>query len=360
MDKSIQRTASFLLLMILLGGCAWNKQQESARPKNEQPILQGEYFITHHLMTEQGLIRTSFAEQHTYLSESLGLWMDYLIRKKDQSSFDQQLDVLHTHFSLNHQLLSWKIEHNQKSKVNALVDDLRVVSALQNADQLWHKPKYRTRAVQIAQALKDKAMFKGMLTDYYDATTNQTSHTITLSYIDPKAVKELASLHVFTEQMVNDQLSILKKAPRQKGFFPKSYDIAKKNYSFDKEVNLIDQIYTAFYAENCQIDTSSIMKWLKTTFHQKGKLYGRYEFESLQPAVTYESPAVYALLVLYALNRNEPGFALDVYQRMKQLQIQDPLKPYYGGYMNKKDTHSFDNLLPLIAERELLNESVIQ
>ena len=45
---------------------------------------------------------------------------------------------------------------------------------------------------------------------------------------------------------------------------------------------------------------------------------------------------------------------------MKELQSQDPLKHYYGGNMNEKDTHSFDNLLPLIAERELLNEKVIQ
>ncbi|MFS0655916.1 glycosyl hydrolase family 8 [Bacillus sp. 179-C3.3 HS] len=360
MDKSIHRTSIVLLLMILLGGCQWKHQEEPARPESAQPVLAGEYFITHHLMTEQGLIRTTFAENHIYLSESLGLWMDYLVRKKDQSTFHQQFDIMHAHFLLDHGLLSWQLESQQKSKVNALVDDLRIVTALQQADQLWQNSAYRNTAEQIAKAIKDKNMYQGRLTDYYDAATNQTSHNITLSYLDPLALKELVSLRVFTEQMVNDQLSILKQAPRQKGFFPKSYDIAKNNYSFDQELNLIDQIYTALHAEHSQIDTSSIMKWLKTTFHQEGKLYGRYELSTLEPTVTYESPAVYALLILYALDQNERDFAEDVYHQMKTLQIQDPIKPHYGGYMNEKDTHSFDNLLPLIAERELFNESVIQ
>ncbi|MET1138815.1 hypothetical protein ABWW12_23315, partial [Bacillus subtilis] len=29
-------------------------------------------------------------------------------------------------------------------------------------------------------------------------------------------------------------------------------------------------------------------------------------------------------------------------------------------YMSGNDTHSFDNLLPLLAERKLLNENLIQ
>ncbi|MBC5916008.1 glycosyl hydrolase family 8 [Bacillus pumilus] len=360
MHTRIYRTAIFLLIVILLGGCTWRQQKESADPVSPQPVLPGEYFITHHLMTDQGLIRTSFAEEHIYLSESLRLWMDYLVRKKDQNLFDQQLGVLQDQFLLDHHLLSWQIESEQKSKANALVDDLRVVSALQKANRLWKKPAYQSTAKEIAQALKEKNMYKGILSDYYDASTNRTSHTITLSYIDPKAIKELESLHIFTKQMTSNQLAILKQAPRKKGFFPKSYDIKKKTYSFDQEINMIDQLYTAQHAHHAKVNTSEIMKWLKTSFKQDGKLYGRYKLSTLQPSVTYESPSVYALVILYALKQNEQKFAKTVYHRMKELQTQDPLKPYYGGYMNEKETHSFDNLLPLIAERELLNESVVQ
>ncbi|GLF91858.1 putative lipoprotein YdaJ [Bacillus safensis] len=360
MVTAIHRTAIILLIVILLGGCTWKQQKESADPESAQPVLPGEYFITHHLMTDQGMIRTSFAEQHIYLSESLGLWMDYLVRKNDQNLFDQQFGVLQDQFLLDHHLLSWQIESHQKSKVNALVDDLRVVAALQKADRLWEKSAYQTTAKEIAQALKDKNMYKGILTDYYDASTQKTSHTITLSYIDPTAIKEMKSLQIFTKQMASNQLVILKHAPRKKGFFPKSYDIKKKTYSFDQEIHMIDQLYTALHADRAKVNTSSIMKWLKTAFKEDGKLYGRYKLSTLQPSVTYESPSVYALVILFALKQNELEFAKDVYDRMKELQIKDPLKAYYGGYMNENDTHSFDNLLPLIAERELFNESVIQ
>ncbi|MEH7809220.1 glycosyl hydrolase family 8, partial [Bacillus safensis] len=206
MDTPIHRIGIVLLIVILLGGCTWKQQTESAYPVSPQPVLPGEYFITHHLMTDQGLIRTSFAEQHIYLSESLGLWMDYLVRKKDQNSFDQQFGVLQDEFLLDHHLLSWQIESDQKSKANALVDDLRVVAALQKADRLWKNAAYQTTAKEIAQALKDKNMYRGILSDYYDASTNRTSHTITLSYLDPKAIKELESLKIFTKQMTSNQL----------------------------------------------------------------------------------------------------------------------------------------------------------
>lgn len=82
MDTPIYRTAIAILIVILLGGCTWKQQQHSAQPEPAKPVLSGEYFMTHHLMTDQGMIRTSLAEQPTYLSESLGLWMDYLVRKK--------------------------------------------------------------------------------------------------------------------------------------------------------------------------------------------------------------------------------------------------------------------------------------
>lgn len=41
-------------------------------------------------------------------------------------------------------------------------------------------------------------------------------------------------------------------------------------------------------------------------------------------------------------------------------EILDPTKTYYGGYMSGNETHSFDNLLPLLAERKLFDENIIQ
>lgn len=62
MDTPIYRTAIAILIVILLGGCTWKQRQHSAQPEPAKPVLSGEYFMTHHLMTDQGMIRTSLAE----------------------------------------------------------------------------------------------------------------------------------------------------------------------------------------------------------------------------------------------------------------------------------------------------------
>ncbi|MGE6632075.1 glycosyl hydrolase family 8 [Bacillus sp. NPDC077027] len=360
MKKTIQRAIVITFIAFVLGGCTLKKNDTTSSPEKDQPLLPAEDFITHHLLTEQGLIRTTFANPPIYLSESLGLWMDYLIRKKDQSSFDKQINLIKKHFLLEDQLLTWKIANDKKSNVNALIDDLRVVHALNQADEMWQKSDYRNLALEIARALKEKSMYKGIFTDYYDVSAKQTSQSITLSYIDPNAISDLNTLGVINDKTLSRQLSIIQQAPRKNDFFPKSYDIDAAHYSFDADLNLIDQLYTALHAADMKVDTASFMTWLQQTFKKEGKLFGRYHLTSKEPSVTFESPAVYALSMLYALKMDQPAFALDIYQRMKQLEIQDPLKPYYGGYLNEKETHSFDNLLPLIAERELLNEAIIQ
>ncbi|MFJ5671381.1 hypothetical protein ACIQAS_06975 [Bacillus safensis] len=49
MDTPTHRIAIVLLIVILLGGCTWKQQKEAADPVSPQPVLPGEYFITHYL-----------------------------------------------------------------------------------------------------------------------------------------------------------------------------------------------------------------------------------------------------------------------------------------------------------------------
>lgn len=61
--------------------------------------LSGERFVYEHLYEKNGLLKTDLSDQSdTYLSESIGLWMDYLVEKNDQEAFDEQFDVLTNHF----------------------------------------------------------------------------------------------------------------------------------------------------------------------------------------------------------------------------------------------------------------------
>jgi hypothetical protein len=144
----------------------------------------------------------------------------------------------------------------------------------------------------------------------------------------------------------------------ENGFYPKSYNVRTHTFSFENPVNLIDQLYTAFHLEKAGVKTDEFYEWLKAEFYQNGRLNGRYDRNTKKQAVDYESASVYALTILYSLERNDRSFAKDVYERMVAMRVDDKQSNHYGGYVVNGETHSFDNLLPLLAERIFLYETV--
>lgn len=60
-------------------------EDQSDDEKNDEALQPAEHFVYRHLMSDQGLIKTGFSDQPVYLSESLGLWMEFLISKKTAS-----------------------------------------------------------------------------------------------------------------------------------------------------------------------------------------------------------------------------------------------------------------------------------
>ncbi|MDH4619635.1 hypothetical protein [Brevibacillus sp. AY1] len=131
---------------------------------------------------------------------------------------------------------------------------------------------------------------------------------------------------------------------------------------YQQEVNLIDQLYIAYHRAQAGIASPELWSFLKAEFVQHGLLYGRYDAVTKQPVVAYESPAVYGLAILTASELGDHSFAMDLYERMIRQQIRRPEHAFYGGYldMSRMDTHSFDNLLPLLAERRLFNDGTLQ
>lgn len=168
-------------------------------------------------------------------------------------------------------------------------------------------------------------------------------------------------MELINKELESRNASILYLAPLKNGFLPKAYSTETKAYTYDHEVNLIDQLYAAWHLPPKDQKAAVLADWLKQTFQTGGKLYGRYSLDTKKPAVQYESPSVYALAILFFINQNEDKTVIKaLYDRMNDFEILDSSETYYGGYMSGNDTHSFDNLLPLLAERKLLNENLIQ
>lgn len=319
--------------------------------------LQAEQFIRGHLLQQDGRIATDLqTRSDEYLSETAGLWMEYLVLQGDVQTFSEQKDVVEKYFLTNDYLVTWMIEGKKKASANAFIDDLRIMNALYDAGEKFNDRAYSKLAKKMARALEKYQVKDGLFVDYIDTRSKEQGHDVTLSYIIPAGLDRIKN----SEGYEASRALLLEAPANSKGFFPKTYHLQTKEYSYEDEVNMIDQLYLAYHRAQWGGDVSGLLQFLQGAFGEKEKLYGRYDLSSGLAAVGYESAAVYALGVLLALEADEQEFAVQLYEKMKAMQQLDESQPYYGGYIgkNSRDTHTFDNLLALIAERRVLDADI--
>lgn len=327
--------------------------------------VETEEFIQKYLIQENGRIQTNLTDRtNNYLSESVGLWMQYLVEIDSFNQFHNQVEVLRHYFLTKDNLIAWEQNGEEKATVNAAIDDLRIVDALFNAGERWKKPTYTKLAQQIGESFVSIQMKNKLMVDYVDLKSKKQSNEVTISYIIPSGFDHLQSAGLISSDVYETNRNLLLKAPLSKnGFYPKYYDVEKATYYYDEEINLIDQLYVGYHLSQWKGNTDKLMKCLKIAFDTNGgKLFGRYDAETLKPTVNYEAASVYALGILFSLERGDKKFAQQLYNRMQILQQSNKKQAYYGGYIDvyTQETHAFDNLLPLIAERKGLNGAVFK
>jgi len=333
--------------------------------------LTTEQFIKRHLTNELGLLSTNLKNGSTdvsipsgkdSLSESLGLWMQYSVRKQDKILFHQSYNILKQYFLTDEHTVVWKVEEDGTQAVlaNALIDDLRIIEALLQAHELWGDYSYKLLALDLAKSIVKKNEYKGYLVDFYDPVSNSPGTSITLSFIDFKVLQTLQDMDIIEDDIVSNLLHLYEIPHQQELFYPYSYRIDEKKYVYQNEVHMIDQLYIAYHLAKMNRVHETFIHFLKDEM-TKGKIYGRYDRITHFPTVNYESPAIYGLAILLSLEANETELSMKLYHRLKEMKIQENDHPYAGGYINQKtyETHIFDNLLPLLAERMMKNEGLL-
>lgn len=346
--------------LFLLSGC---KDHESVRPIEQDPLtikeeIPTEQFIRENLMTEDGRLHTNMTNRkEEYLSESLGLWMDYLLLKNDHAQFEQQVTILTEQFLTKDHLVIWEINKGKSAPANAFIDDLRIVGALYKAGEQWQEPMYIKLANEMSQALVKYQVDEQLMVDFVELKSKAKGTDVTLSYLIPSGFEAMKAAGILSKDLLEKNKDLLLDAPfSNEDLFPKAYHIPTDEYLFDAEVNMIDQFYTGYHRAKWGGDITALVDFAKTAFKEgNGKLFGRYDHQTKQPIVDYESAAVYALAILMCLEVDEETFAKELYTQMKTLQVNEGI--YHGGYIDvsSKDTHTFDNLLALIAERSMLD-----
>lgn len=342
-----------LLCSYFLSACS---QDEIVPPQQYDSEFPVETFIREFLMTEEGLIRTNITDRQTeFLSESIGLYLLFLVEREREEEFADQFRVLSTHFLDESNLVAWRLEGDdtpERSHVNAWIDDARIVHALYEAAETFEEPAYAELADAIVRPLTTVATKDGLPVDFVDMNTNEAADVITLSYLDEAALRWIGP----SSPLYTNSRDLLAKAPLSGPFFAKSYDVSTRTYAFEEELNLIDQVYVALRYEQFGLPTDDFYAFFRTQF-DAGPVYGRYDRETATRTVDYESQAVYALAVFYLLERGERAFAVRVMDRLHALAVSDTSSPYVGGQIDvtTRETHAFDNLLPLLAEGGLLD-----
>ncbi len=331
--------------------------------------LETESFIKKHMLNPNGTLATYLSETPAIspdlahgreaLSESLGLWLEYAVENKDKALFQQNYAILRQYFFAPEGFVYWKISPDGKSDVttNALVDDLRLVDALLAAHQLWGQEEWAQTAGAIGNAVSLYLVKSNTFVDFYDRKYNKSADVLTLSYLDPRPLKKLGQWKPAEQPLYDRAIGAIQAIPNDGTFFPKSYHLPSGQYAYDPVVNLIDQLLIALHRASQGIPSPELTAFLKNEFQIRGLIYGGYDRMSHEAPVKFESPSVYALAILYSLERNDTEWALALYKRM--LQLQHRSGEYQGGYVSDNQTHIFDNVFPLLAEVRLYRTKML-
>lgn len=302
----------------MLAACSEEASEPSPQPEEQQTPEEQEQPV------EQKAVPEDFAQAYfdenkfihaypstpdsQYLSESIGLYMEYLVMMEDEEKFAEQYENLMDQFVVEEEdnfFINWLIFED--ATVNALIDDIRIAAALRQADQLFDQPEYSETADRIIETISRVQTNNEYTVDYYDWEVNYPAQRVTLSYL-------IADV---PEDMKADQL--LENVNADEVFFPEYFDVAEEEYVENEVVHMIDQLLIAINRERIGLSSDVFEEWLKTEWEEENRLYGRYDRETQDPTVTYESLAMYFYMNEYFLAIGEQERADEVKARATEM-----------------------------------------
>lgn len=352
-----------VLMLIIITTASVMLMRERFLMNEESPTVA---FIKNHMTNPNGTLATYLQDAvseeadivagREALSESLGLWMQYAVARDDQALFEQSYQQLTAYFlTPPDPYIAWKLDSKGESHVttNALGDDLRIIGALLQAADQWEQGReaYLATAAAISRALTQSTQQHGYLVDFHVFAGGHSTDTLSLVYVDLPALQAMERHQMVEPGTYARYEALLKKMPDDGLFYPKTFNVVRKEYTYDDTVNLIDQLIVANHLTVTDRKPDKLIAFLKKEFNSRHQLPGQYKRKSQTPAVSYESSSVYGLAILLAVRSGDPKWAKQLYNHMITLRSQD--ERYPGGYVFDGNTHLFDNLFPLLGENIL-------
>ncbi len=293
---------------------------------------------------------TEWAMGHSVLSESQGLMLSYYVHAKNEDMARKTIAFVQDHLDTG-SILSYRLDEDRRLyRVNAAVDDLRLIGALFEAADAFKQPEYRENALSYANRLYKTNVRDQMLADFYDEQYKQAGKVFTLCYADLHAMKGLLAYDDRWLPVMENMQNVILNGYLGEAFpmFHTSYNLEKQQYESDN-IQMVESLLTAYHLSVIDSCPKQTLDYLKKSL-QGDKLYSVYDLNG-EPASTTESTAIYALCALIGTGENDAELYRAAIEHMLSFQVTDPASPVYGAFADAKtlQAFSFDNLQAILA-----------
>lgn len=308
------------------------------------------------LMKEEGGIRTNYKTSEEsipsgedVLSESQGILMEYAALAENEELFERLWTYAKSKM-FPEGLMPWVITEKTDTKVNALVDDLRIIGAIQKAEKT--DGENRIFYQQYLDGIYRYNIEEGKPVDFYDFGMGQKADRFTLCYGDLATLEQIKRTDERYEEVYENTLNLIQYGRISEKFplYYSYYDYTKQKYEGTR-LNMAEAMTTLLHLAEAGRLPDAAMDWIADEL-EKGCVYAAYDIDgSPSKDGYYESTSVYALIVMTALEQGRKDIAGKAINKMEQFRITDAENEFYGIFGNSDGTgiYSFDQGMALLA-----------
>lgn len=330
-------------------------QQNNAYQSQQKQLVT---FLNREMIQKKGIYtniqksstKKTVATGHEMLSESSGLWLEYLALNGSKKAFNTFYQQTKQTFDQNGRQFSYRYdpETDKHYNVNATLDDLRILRALVIYDAQNHTDRYRKEASQRFANLKQNCIVDGQLVDYYDIKQKKSNHSGALAYFDLKTLQYFED-----EKTYQKQLKVLKGGYLGDVFplYASSFDWQSNQYS-NADLNTSEALETLLHLSEIGALKKTSRQWLiQQIKHQS--LTNSYTINGVSVDNT-QSAANYALAAMIFANVGDQAHYEQAMALIWPNQATTKDGKLAGGLTQAgtKKSYSFNNLTALLAAQQ--------
>ena len=283
------------------------------------------------------------------LAESQGLIMEYAALTQNEELFTSALDYTEEHLASNGLLRWYGTQSGASARVNALLDDLRVLRAMNTYQQLSGRdPGDMTEhAAAIALYNIDD---NGNLVDFYTFDDGTKAHQLTMCYADWTALAVLEELEPYTSSTIEAARDLVNGAYLGDDFpfYANNYNYETGRYD-DGSLNMAEAMLTLLHQAEADSLPNASLQWLRTQMEGDG-IWARYDTKgNVIPGYEYHSSAIYAIVGMIALECGDETLLTQALNRMEEFRCFDASSTLNGAFADSMETvSSFDQCTALV------------